>query len=248
MAKYTPLSIQEEEEPEIETKSSTVAETKAQTKSLAAVETKSSSSAPSKNGGAPPPPIPIGWTVDGVPVADPRAAPERARWESGVFSCFGENDGFCSNDVEVCIVGSVAPCVLHGSNVERVMATPHSFDNNCLPYAGLYILGMCFFGWNCLAPWYSYPNRIAIRHKFNLEGSCEAFARTLGCSGNILMNEAQREQCEAACDLATHVLCHPCALCQEAREVRRKVPHPGFTANPTFVMLPPASQTMARHS
>lgn len=69
------------------------------------------------------------------------------------------------------LLGSVAPCVLHGSNVERLNSNPASFANNCLPYAGLYVLGNCFFGWNCLAPWYSYPNRTAIRHKFNIEVS-----------------------------------------------------------------------------
>ncbi|KAL8504530.1 hypothetical protein ACS0TY_015912 [Phlomoides rotata] len=229
MANYTLVPIQEETEPENEKKPSAV------------VETKSSTGADSKSGGAP---IPIGWTVDGVPVGEPRV--ERAQWESGIFSCTGKNDEFYSSDVEVCLLGSVAPCVLHGSNVERLGSAPGSFTNHCLPYAGLYLLGNCFFGWNCLAPWYSYPNRTAIRHKFNLEGSCEALARTFGCSGNILMNEAQREQCESACDFVSHVFCHPCALCQEAREVRRKVPHPGFTANPVFVMLPPGTQTMAR--
>ncbi|KAL2454543.1 PLAC8 family protein [Abeliophyllum distichum] len=100
-------------------------------------------------------------------------------------------------------------------------------------------LGIRFFGWNCLAPWFSYPIRSAIRRKFNLEGSCEALARSCGCCGSFMENEVQREQCESACDFATHVFCHACALCQEGREVRRRLPHPGFIAQPVLVMIPP---------
>lgn len=92
MANYTLLPRQEETEAENEKKSSTVKETKAETKSSTAVETKSSTS--------PPLPVPIGWTVDGVPVGDPRV--ERAQWETGIFSCIGKKDEFYSSDVEVC--------------------------------------------------------------------------------------------------------------------------------------------------
>jgi hypothetical protein len=47
--------------------------------------------------------------------------------------------------------------------------------------------------------------------------------------------------------LATHVFCHACALCQEGREVRRRLPHPGFnTQPPVLVMIPPGEQTMGR--
>ena len=37
-------------------------------------------------------------------------------------------------------------------------------------------------------------------------------------------DEEQLEQAEIACDFATHVCCHPCALCQEGRELRRRLP------------------------
>lgn len=65
----------------------------------------------------------------------------------------------------------MAPCVLYGSNVERLGSTPGTFANHCLSYYGLYLIGNTFFGWNCLAPWFSYPSRTAIRRKFNLEAS-----------------------------------------------------------------------------
>lgn len=78
------------------------------------------------------------------------------------------------------------------------------------------------------------------------QGSCEALHRSCGCCGSFVEDELQREQCETACDFATHIFCHPCALCQEGRELRRRLPHPGFNAQPVLVMIPPAEQTMGR--
>lgn len=69
------------------------------------------------------------------------------------------------------LLGSMAPCVLYGSNVERLGSAPGTFANHCVPYTGLYLIGKAFFGWNFLAPWFSYPSRTAIRRKFNLEAS-----------------------------------------------------------------------------
>ncbi|KAK1403422.1 Cell number regulator 8 [Heracleum sosnowskyi] len=191
-----------------------------------------------------------GWTVNGLPalgqgsvVGEPV---DRAHWDSSLCACLGRNDHFCSSDLEVCILGSVAPCVLYGSNVERLGSSPGTFTNHCMPYSCLYMLGELLFGANCVAPWFSYSTRSAIRRRFNLEGSFEALSRSCGCCGSFIEDEVQREQCESACDFATHVFCHPCALCQEGREVRRRLPHPGFNAQPVLVMLPPGEQSMGR--
>ncbi|KAK7245154.1 hypothetical protein RIF29_39989 [Crotalaria pallida] len=201
------------------------------------------------------PPQQLGWTADGFPPGPgtsvmgqpmPMPMPSRSPWTTSLTSCLGHSDHFCSSDLEVCLLGSVTPCVLYGSNAERLGLVPGTFANHCLPYSGLYLIGNSCFGWNCLAPWFSYPSRTAIRHKFNLEGSCEAFSRSCGCPGSFLEDDAQREQCETACDMATHVFCHICALCQEGRELRRRLPHPGFNAQPVLVMIPPTEQTMGR--
>ncbi|WOL12544.1 cell number regulator 8-like [Canna indica] len=201
---------------------------------------------------ASPPPAakgPSGWTADGLPVGHGSVVGEpiaRVQWNSGLFTCLGRNDEFCSSDLEVCLLGSFAPCVLYGSNAEWLGAVPGSFADNCLPYAGLYLLGNALFGWNCLAPWFSHPSRTALRHKFNLEGSFEAFSRSCGCCRGAVEDELKREQLEQVCDFATHYVCHPCSLCQEGRELRRRLPHPGFSAQPVFVMMPPMEQTMGR--
>ncbi|XP_010529734.1 PREDICTED: cell number regulator 8 [Tarenaya hassleriana] len=190
------------------------------------------------------------WTADGLPLSHGSVMGEpveRNQWDSGLFSCLGRNDEFCSSDLEVCLLGSVAPCVLYGSNVERLGSAPGTFTTHCLPYFGLYLMGNSFFGWNCLAPWFSYPIRSAIRRKFNLEGSFEALNRSCGCCGSCIEDEMQREHCETTCDFMTHVMCHTCALCQEGRELRRRLPHPGFKAQPVVVVVPPPDQTMGRH-
>lgn len=71
------------------------------------------------------------------------------------------------------LLGSVAPCVLYGTNAERLSSsTGSSFASHCLTYSGLYLIGHAFFGWNCLAPWFAARNRTAMRHKFNLQASC----------------------------------------------------------------------------
>ncbi|TVU21739.1 hypothetical protein EJB05_31396 [Eragrostis curvula] len=214
------------------------------------------------------------YCADGVPVVmgEPVASRTvggvpRESWDSGILSCLGRNDEFCSSDLEVCLLGSIAPCVLYGSNVERLAAGQGTFVNSCLPYTGLYMLGNSLFGWNCLAPWFSHPTRTAIRRRYNLEasssgcltmvswffeclsvqGSFEAFTRQCGCCHGLVEDEEKREHLEVACDLATHYLCHPCALCQEGRELRRRVPHPGFNnGRSVFVMMPPVEQTMGR--
>ncbi|KAF5737563.1 hypothetical protein HS088_TW13G00448 [Tripterygium wilfordii] len=77
-------------------------------------------------------------------------------------------------------------------------------------------------------------------------GSCEALNRSCGCCGSCVEDELQRELFESTCDLTTHICCHPCALCQEGREIRRRLPHPGFSAQPVLVMIPPGEQSMGR--
>lgn len=181
----------------------------------------------------------------GLPVGD--YVMPRSQWDSGLFSCLGRQDDFYSSDLEVCLLGTMAPCVLYGTNAERLESDSGAFTNHCMPYTCLYFTGSWLFGSNILAPWLSYRVRTAMRRRFNLEGSCETFNRTCGCCGGCYENEVQREQLETACDLATHGLCHPCALCQEGRELRRRLPHPGFNVQqPILFMIPPGGQAMGR--
>eukprot|EP00246_Nothoceros_aenigmaticus_P000415 TRINITY_DN1061_c0_g1_i1.p1 TRINITY_DN1061_c0_g1~~TRINITY_DN1061_c0_g1_i1.p1 ORF type:complete len:227 (-),score=20.38 TRINITY_DN1061_c0_g1_i1:371-1051(-) len=186
--------------------------------------------------------------VDGVPVGpgDVVGAPvARTPWSSGLLGCFGRNDEFLSSDLEVCCLGTFAPCVLYGSNVERLYPSQGLFANHCLVYSSLYFLGQVMFNGNCLAPCFSYPSRTALRRKFNLLGNGEWMSNTFGCCTSRMESEEQRESCESVCDFGLHFLCHPCSLCQEAREVRRRVPHPGFFSTPYVPLSPPSEQAMS---
>lgn len=68
---------------------------------LASGEKDEKKSSNAKNGGPQPhPAVPMGWTADGLPVGE--IMMEKSQWDSGIFSCLGRNDEFCSSDLEVC--------------------------------------------------------------------------------------------------------------------------------------------------
>lgn len=183
--------------------------------------------------------------VEGVPLHPPAAPPaERAAWSTGLFACFGCNDEFFSSDLEVCVLGSFAPCLLYATNVERLHpSNDSSFANHCLAYTGLLCLGKFIFGWNALAPCLSFSSRSEMRSQYNIMGTGEWFSRSCGCCTSCVEGE-HSEGCESGCDFATHYLCHQCALCQEGREIRRRMPHPGFFRAYTS-MNAPTEQAMS---
>lgn len=86
------------------------------------------------------------------------------------------------DDIFLGLLGSVAPCVLYGTNAERLSSSSGStFASHCLTYSGLYLIGNAFFGWNCLAPFFAARNRTAMRHKFNLQASYISFLCVCVC-------------------------------------------------------------------
>ncbi|KAF5750377.1 PLAC8 family protein isoform 2 [Tripterygium wilfordii] len=168
-----------------------------------------------------------GWTANGLPLGQGSVMGEpmgRAHWDSGLCACLGRNDHFCSSDLEVCEF----LLVLLRYFLVSLEAWPHVY---CME-AMLSDLDLS------LGP-------LQIIACLTL-GSCEALNRSCGCCGSCVEDELQRELCESACDLTTHVCCHPCAVCQEGREIRRRLPHPGFCAQPVLVMIPPGEQAMGR--
>ncbi|KAF7113486.1 hypothetical protein RHSIM_RhsimUnG0115500 [Rhododendron simsii] len=73
------------------------------------------------------------------------------------------------------------------------------------------------------------------------QGRCEALNRSYGCWKCCL----EHEDCY---DIFIHLFCHACALCQEARELHRRLPDPGFNSQPLLVTIPSGQQTMGRES
>jgi len=184
--------------------------------------------------------------AEGVPLHSPPAglAASPSPWSTGLFACLGSNDEFWSSDLEVCALGLCAPCLLYASNVERLYpTTENTFTNHFLSYSGLFCLGNCVVGWNALAPCFSCFFRTDMRKKYNLMGTSECFAKSCGC-GTCFAESSNRDGIEVVGDIATHYLCHACALCQEGREIRRRMPHPGFIRSYT-PMNAPTQQVMS---
>ncbi|KAG0609508.1 hypothetical protein M758_8G189900 [Ceratodon purpureus] len=177
--------------------------------------------------------------VDGLPVGPAShvlgAPVGRSPWSTGLFSCFGNCGEHFTSDLQVCVLGSFAPCVLYGSNMERLYPGEDGvFMHHCMMYTYLWIVGANLLNMN-LAPCISVGSRIALRRKYNLEGNGDCCFTGTG-------DDESREGCNTVLDVFTHFLCHTCALCQESRELRRRTLHPSY--QPYMPMTPPMEQSM----
>jgi Cys-rich protein (TIGR01571 family) len=176
--------------------------------------------------------------VDGLPVGPAStvlgAPVSRSPWSTGLFDCFGSCGEHFTSDLQVCVLGSFAPCVLYGNNMERLYPGEDGiFMHHCMMYTYLWIVGANLLNVN-LAPCISVGSRIALRRKYNLEGTGDCCFTGIG-------DDESREGCNSAFDVFTHFMCHLCALCQESRELRRRSP-PSYQA--FMPMTPPMEQSM----
>ena len=96
----------------------------------------------------------------------------------------------CFSDMESCCLGCWCPCILYGKNHEAL--TGGDSCGNCLGFFGMHCLpfGACFL------PCLTLPKRKMIREAYDLPDGC----------------------CESYCVHFAWFL--PCALCQEARELK----------------------------
>lgn len=178
--------------------------------------------------------------VEGIPYQRPVTLSSadlvpREHWRTGLFNCCYTSPDLVESDCNVFMLGWFAPCVLYGSTRERL--NPKEFNRACCLYNGLYFLSVLVVQGNCLAPLMSCTTRTAIRHRFNLEGNVPKE----GCC--CITSPEKRERLELCADCCLHFWCHPCALCQEAREVRRRCPYPAPVVAPNFT-VPPQVQVM----
>ncbi|XP_078446680.1 PLAC8 family protein isoform X2 [Wolffia australiana] len=128
-------------------------------------------------------------------------------------------------------MGFFCPCILFGKNAELLGA--ETLVGPCLTHFILWGLvnGMC-----CLL-----TEGILI----GLPGSIVAF---YACGYRSSLRAKYNLQ-EAPCgDLATHLFCHVCALCQEYREIRERMGDPGPSDPHLAVVKPPSIQKMESDS
>eukprot|EP00271_Cylindrocystis_brebissonii_P009340 TRINITY_DN240_c0_g1_i1.p1 TRINITY_DN240_c0_g1~~TRINITY_DN240_c0_g1_i1.p1 ORF type:complete len:179 (-),score=19.64 TRINITY_DN240_c0_g1_i1:1937-2473(-) len=114
-------------------------------------------------------------------------------WNTGIFDCYQDRNS--------CLLGLFCPCVLFGQNVEslhgRACLGPcflHCISLGCVAVWLVPIIGPAAY-WLTPISCYACGYRTEIRSKYHLTD------RPFG-------------------DCCTHFLCHPCALCQEHRQMK----------------------------
>ncbi|GAQ84589.1 hypothetical protein KFL_001960060 [Klebsormidium nitens] len=125
---------------------------------------------------------------------------EPQEWSTGLFDC-------CL-DVPTCLLGALCPCVLYGQTHRLV--TGRSCMTSALAQffavLGGALLGGCFLCHWGYAPCAAAPLRSVIRGKYGLAAT-GPFELASEAEGRLA-------------DCFVHYWCHPCALCQEYREVK----------------------------
>ncbi|CAM6124212.1 unnamed protein product [Calypogeia fissa] len=173
-------------------------------------------------------------TVQGGPALSARA------WSTNLFDCCSCNEEeYSTTDMQICLLGTFAPCVLYGQNMSQLNPA-NSFFYHCCAYGALLgvSLAVCHTGY--LAQWYAFPSRTTLREKHSLPGFGEFYSNACGCC--LTRTEQNHEECDSLCDFTLHCFCHRCALCQEARELHRRQP-PAYQG-PSFHTTAPSKQTM----
>ncbi|XP_014519993.1 protein PLANT CADMIUM RESISTANCE 10 [Vigna radiata var. radiata] len=141
------------------------------------------------------------------------------QWSSGICACF--------DDTQSCCIGCLCPCILFGKNAEILGSG--TFLGSCVTHFILWSVvntACClltdglFLGLpGCLVSCYACGYRKALRSKYNLP--------------------------EAPCgDFVTHFCCHPCAICQEYREICERSGDSESTNLNLAVVTAPPIQTM----
>lgn len=131
----------------------------------------------------------------------PRADLAEQPWSSGLFDC--------CQDTDSCLLGLFCPCVLFGKNVEKLHSRPffgpcciHCVLGGGVAFGASWVVGPAAF-WLTLVSCYACGYRTEIRSKYHLQ------PRPCG-------------------DCATHFWCHPCAICQETREMKKRPAPPNL--------------------
>jgi len=116
-------------------------------------------------------------------------------WTTGLFGC--------CRDVPICCYGFWCPCAVAGENIELVSEG----QTGC----GLAGFIFCVLDGHpltsCCTCAYTFPYRSKLRQKFDLPKTCSL----VGLELPPLLD-----------DCLVHTFCRPCALCQEARELRER--------------------------
>ncbi|XP_010692125.2 cell number regulator 6 [Beta vulgaris subsp. vulgaris] len=145
----------------------------------------------------------------------------------------------CAQDPESCMTGLFCPCVVFGRNVER-FKEEIPWTNACVCHA------ICIEGGMTLAALISIFNGYIDANTLRLFGEGLLFAWWIcGIYNGLFREELQKKYHlqDSPCDpCVVHCCMHWCALCQEHREMKGRLPENSMT--PMTVVNPPPVQEM----
>lgn len=177
----------------------------------------------------PPPYIPLGQSdkepedVSEVVVQAPTSSNDGpVQWSSGICAC--------CDDMPSCFIGLFCPCYLFAKNAEFLGSG--TLIGPCMTHLVLWALinsvgclltDCVLLGFpGCFISCYACNYRKNLRAKYNLP--------------------------EAPCgDFVTHFFCHPCAVCQEYREICERSGHPNHADLSLPAVTAPTVQKMESH-
>ncbi|KAH1223227.1 Protein PLANT CADMIUM RESISTANCE 10 [Glycine max] len=188
----------------------------------------------------------------------------QAQWSSGICAC--------CDDMQSCI-GCLCPCFLFGKNADFLgsgtflgSCVTHFILWSVVNTACCLLTDGLFWGLpGCLVSCYACGYRKALRSKYNLPVMLLQLCFALTLYSKVkeqfldyeegrfllkcfwycetLLNEHSPK--EAPCgDFVTHFCCHPCAICQEYREIRERSGDCEATDLKLAVVTAPPIQTM----
>lgn len=170
-------------------------------------------------------PFPNG-AVDGYPVPFSRSQAE-VEWRTGLFDVL--------SDPDICLYGTFCTPCLFGANVRSLQELDGERNASCLPScaalvcatgltSALTVAGASAASYAALGGAAAAPATLGAASRLahnlgDIMGSCVGGAIT-SASRTRLRNKFGIAENETFSDFVQHLLCQPCAVCQEAREIR----------------------------
>ncbi|KAJ1692812.1 hypothetical protein LUZ63_009510 [Rhynchospora breviuscula] len=155
--------------------------------------------------------------------------PSDEPWMTGICGC--------AEDPESCKIGLFCPCVLYGKNLETLEGTP--WQEACSGHACFLVAGAAMMV--SLATCQMSPDTVWCISEGLLCGWF-IFSATISSGREQMQKKFHLENspCDSCC---VHALMHPCAICQEHREMKRLIID--VEKKEDTVIDPPAVQEMS---
>lgn len=167
---------------------------------------------------------------------------DEGMWSTELCDCLAwRQPDFISVDTEICVLGTFAPSVLFATTRDRLTGRHEDCVYSCLiftvlsfiPYIGLPLVACATCG-----------TRYDIRDRFGINKRSLGKSMYTSCRP-VSISSDEKQRWEVCGDCLLHLFCLRCALCQEAREIRRHPPlHTHSSPHYSSTCDPPKMQAM----